>query len=132
MGQALIARPYASPPLPFAPDSAYTAPGQTETQNTATLAVTSTSGNVAINLNGAAQVELYNAGSFDCFVVFGVDNTVAATVPSTSTGSYPLGAGQCKVISFAPSVAAVVKFIAAICAGTNTTTLYASPGVGAS
>lgn len=132
MGFPLIARPLASPPLPFAPDSAYTAPGQTETQNTATLAVTASSGNVAINMNGAQQVELNNDGPSTCFVVFGVDNTIAATVPSTSTGSYPVKPGECKIITFAPSIAPLIKFVAAICGTGLTTTLYASPGVGAS
>lgn len=132
MGFPLLPRPLASPPLPFAPDSAFTAPGQTETQNTATLAVTSTSGNVAINLNGAQQVELNNDGASTCFVVFGVDNTVTATAVSGSAGSYPVKSGECKIITFAPSVAPLVKFMAAICAAGLTTTLYASPGVGAS
>lgn len=122
-------RPTSWPQTAFAPDSAVSLPGLFASQNTATLAVTAASGRVAVNLNGATQVELYNAGSFDCFVAFG-DVTVAATVPSTSTGSYPLGAGQCKVVTVLHPDA--LTNIAAICAGTNTTTLYASPGVGAS
>lgn len=132
MGAASIPRVTASPPLPFAPDSAWTAPGQTENSNTATLAVTGATGNVAVSLNQASQVELYNSGSFDCFVTFGVDNTVTASVPSGSAGSYPIGAGQCKIITFPSAIAPLIKYAAAICGGTNTTTLYISPGVGAS
>lgn len=122
-------RPAVWPQTAFAPDSALSLPGLNNTQNTCTLAVTATSGRVPINLNGATQVELYNAGSFDCFVTFG-DVTVVATVPSTSTGSYPLGTGQCKVITLTNPSA--VTNVAAICGGTNTTTLYVTPGLGAS
>lgn len=129
MGLPLPQRPGLSPPLPFAPDSALDYAGQSNEFNTCTLAVTSTSGRVPISLNGANQVELYNSGSFDCFVTFG-DVTVVAILPSTSTGSYPVGAGQCKIITFVnPNT---ITNMAAITSGSNTTTLFASPGVGAS
>lgn len=122
-------RPGLNPPLPFAPDSAISLPGLSNEPNTCTLAVTATSGRVPINLNGANQIEVYNAGSFDCFVAFG-DVTVVATVPSTSTGSYTVGTGQCKIITVMNPT--LITNMAAICGGSNTTTLYASPGVGAS
>lgn len=126
---ALTTRPGLSPALPFAPDSALDLPGQSNEPNTCTLAVTATSGRVPISLNGAFQIELYNSGNADCFVTFG-DVTIVATVPSTSTGCYPVGPGQVKIITVVnPNV---ITNMAAICAGTNTTTLFASPGVGAS
>lgn len=122
-------RPGLNPPLPFAPDSALDFAGQQNEANTCTLSVTASSTRVVINLNGANQVELYNSGSFDCFVSFG-DVTVVAVVPSGSTGNYPVGAGQCKIITFSNPTA--ITNMSAICGGSNTTTLYASPGVGAS
>jgi hypothetical protein len=124
-------RPANWPPAPFAPDSAISLPGQTELQNTATLAVTASTGRVPISLNGALQVEIYNAGPNDAFVCFG-DVTVIATLPSTSTGSYPIGAGQCKVITFRADLVNSLTNMAAICASTQTATIWASPGYGAS
>ena len=124
-------RPTAWPLAPFAPDSAISLPGQTELTNTATLAVTATTGRVPINLNGAQQVELYNAGPNDAFVSFG-DITVVATLPSTSTGSYPIGSGQSKVITLRPDLVNLITNMAAICASTQTAVIWASPGVGAS
>lgn len=125
----LPVRPATWPQTAFAPDSAVSLPGLSSSQNTCTLAVTATSGRVPITMNGAPQVEIYNAGAADCFVALG-DVTVVATVPSTSTGSYPIGAGQSKIITVLNPNS--ITNIAAICAGTSTTTLYASPGVGAS
>lgn len=122
-------RPASWPQTAFAPDSAISLPGLSSSQNTATLAVTSTSGRVVVNLNGATQVELYNAGSSDCFVAFG-DVTVAATVPSGSAGSYPVPAGVTKIVTILNPNS--ITNCAAICAGTGTATLYVSPGVGAS
>lgn len=122
-------RPQSWPQTAFAPDSAVSLPGVLNTQNTATLAVTATSGRVVVNLNGAPQVELYNAGSSDCFIAFG-DVTVAATVPATSSGSYPVPAGVTKIVTLLNPNA--ITNCAAICAGAGTTTLYVSPGVGAS
>lgn len=122
-------RPATWPQTAFAPDSAVSLPGVLNTQNTATLAVTASSGRVVVNLNGAPQVELFNDGSFTCFVAFG-DVTVAATVPSGSAGCYPIGAGQCKIVTLLNPNS--ITNCAAICGGTNTTTLYISPGVGAS
>ena len=127
----LSIRPTQWPLVPFAPDSAITLPGQTELNNTATLAVTSTTARVPINLNGALQIELYNAGPNDAFVTFG-DVTVTATLPSTSAGSYPIGAGQCKVITLRADFVNLITNMAAICAATQTATIWASPGVGAS
>ena len=124
-------RPQAWPQQPFAPDSAVSLPGLQGANNTATLAATSSTGNVAINLNGAFQVELYNAGPNDVFVAFG-NSTVVATLPSTSTGSYPVAAGHCKIITFNPSLVNQITYMAAICASAQTATVFASPGVGAS
>lgn len=128
-------RPQLNPAGPFTPDSLFNLPGIINDLNTSPLAVTATSGNVPINLNGAPQVELYNAGSFDCAVCFGNDSTVTATFPvGNNGGNYIIGAGQCKVCTIPPpmQVNFPKMWVAAICSGTNTTTLYASPGVGAS
>lgn len=122
-------RPQAWPQQPFAPDSATSLPGLLNTSNTATLAVTASSGRVPVSLDGATQVELYNQGPNDCFVAFG-DVTVAATVPSGSTGSYPLPAGVTKVITLPYAIQ--VTNCAAICAATQTATIFISPGAGAS
>lgn len=116
-------------PVPFAPDSGVSLPGLANTQNTATIAVTSTSARVPISLNGAMQVEISNAGSSWCFVVFG-DVTVVATAPVTSSGSYPIGPGQTKIVTLV-NVDAITN-VAAICTAGLTTTFYASPGVGLS
>lgn len=125
-----IPRPSNWPQTAFAPDSAVDLPGLQNESNTATLAVTATSGRVVVNLNGASQVELYNAGPNDCFVVFG-DVTVVAVLPSGSSGSYPVGAGQAKIVTL-PGDPLRYTNMAAIAATAQTATLYCSPGVGAS
>ena len=122
-------RPTSWPQTAFAPDSGISLPGLSNAQNTATLAVTASSGRVAINLNGAPQVELYNQGPNDCFVAFG-DVTVVATVPSGSSGSYPVAAGTVKIVTILNPNS--ITNMAAICASTQTAALFASPGVGAS
>lgn len=125
----MITRPGVNPALPFAPDSAVNLVGLSNEGNTCTLAVTSTSGRVPISLNGAFQVELNNDGGSTCFVSFG-DATIVAVVPLGSTGSYPVKSGECKLITLVnPNQ---VTNVAAICAGTGSTTFYASPGAGAS
>ena len=105
---------------PFAPN----------TTGTATLSVSSTTGNVAVMIKTLAnnQLELNNTGSKWCYVAVG-SSTVTATVPSGSTGSYPVGPGQCKLITISPND---VTNVAAICGGTDTTTLTITPGNGAS
>lgn len=119
------------PQQPFSPDSAFSLPGVLNENNGWNLAVTATSGRQAISLNGAFQVELYNAGSFDCAFAFG-DATVVAVFPTASTGNYVIGAGQRLVITIPTAFAPLLTNLAAICSGTNTTTLQAFPGVGAS
>lgn len=128
MTQPIGVRPTNFPQCAFAPDCLVSLPGTSSLlQNTVTLAVTDASGRVAIKLDGAPQVELYNAGTKDCHVVFG-DVTVTATV-----ASYPVGAGQVKVVTIRPDLADKITNMAAICGtAADTTTLWASPGVGAS
>lgn len=126
-----LLRPSINPLAPFGPDSAISLPGHTELTNTATLSATSSSSRVVISLNGAMQVELYNQGPNDVFVAFG-DITVVAVLPSGSVGNYPIAAGHCKVITFQAQVAAQITNMAAICASTQTSVVFASPGVGAS
>ena len=86
---------------------------------TLTLAVTATSGSASFGAAGTAAsvVELQNLGTNPCFVVFG---------PTATTGGYPIGAGQSKVVSKPPGVSQ----ISAICGATLTTTLYATAGQG--
>lgn len=119
------------PPLPFSPDSAFTLSGQQVLATTATLAVTSSTGRVALLMNAAPAVEFYNAGNFDCAVCLG-DFTVTAIFPSGNVGNYVVGAGQRLIVTIPPQIAAQITNCAAICAAGQTTTLYISPGVGAS
>lgn len=127
-------RPGNWPQPPFSPDCIISLPGLTGNNNAFNLAVTATSARQAISLNGATQVELYNAGSSDCAVVFG-DNTVVAVFPSGGTGHYVVGSGMRLIVTIPVQPGNTidqVTNVAAICSGTNTTTLQGFPGVGAS
>lgn len=129
-----FARPGNWPQPPFSPDSVIGVAGLTGNNNGFTIAVTASGVRQAINLNGATQVELYNAGSSDCAVAFG-DATVVAAMPSAGAGNYVIGPGQCKIVTLPIQPGFTVDQIThchAICAATLTTTLYGFPGVGAS
>jgi hypothetical protein len=95
---------------------------------TATLAVTATSGNVALpSVPADGSLKITNAGTKTMFVRLGTANTVAAVVPSGSAGDMPVLAGTSVVIDRGNT-----SWIAAICGGADTTTLYATAGQGGS
>ncbi len=99
--------------------------------NTAALSVTSTSTATPIqvlgNVSNATQHMAYNAGPYDCFLAWGKDATVTAVAPTAGSpaNGIPVPAGAIMVLSFPPNA-----FFAAICASTNTATLYLTPGEG--
>lgn len=89
---------------------------------TVSLAVTTTTGSVALTApggSGGSDVRLYNAGGSLVFVAFG-SSTVQAAVTSL-----PLPAGQTEVFSVGPGS----THVAAITAS-GTATLYATTGRG--
>lgn len=88
---------------------------------TVTIAVTASSVPTAIGAlpADAPNCEVYNPGSQECFLVFGI----GAQPTATATG-YPVGPGQSKVVSKGRADTA-----AAICPG-GTTTLRLTPGHG--
>jgi hypothetical protein len=88
-------------------------------QATATLSVTATSSNAALGGTGS-QVVFQNAGPNTAFVAFG-SSTVTAT-----TAGFPVLNGQ----SLQLTRPADATHMAAICASTQTATLYATPGEG--
>lgn len=102
---------------------------------TVNLAVTNSSANVAIPTsapalgpNPADTVIVQNVGTKECFIAFGTLSTVTAVVPTTSnTVGFPIQ----------PTLAVNYHFpllnngfIAAICGGSDTTTLRISVGHG--
>ena len=92
-----------------------------------TIAVTSSSQRVAFSVS-SNNVYITNVGTKECFINFG-DATVTATAGGASTlaadGSMSIPAGFFGVISTGRQTN-----IAAICAGTDTTTLRITPGEG--
>lgn len=98
--------------------------------NSACLSVTATSTSTPIQvagaLNNATQRMFANDGTKTCWIAWGASN-VTAVVP---TGGSPangicIPAGAIVVLGIPPNA-----YIAAICAGSDTTTLYISPGEG--
>ena len=95
------------------------------------LAVTSTSGNILVRPEVPAAENqkwllLQNIGDKTIFVEAGKTNSTAATVPSTSgptAGSMPIRANDSLIIQQPYGI-----YIAAICDGTDTSTLYISIG----
>jgi hypothetical protein len=93
--------------------------------DTATLAVTQTTGSVAMVVPaavplGALNVRIYNAGANVAFIQMGSSSVVA------TTAKMPIPPGAVEVFSLAGNT-----HIAAICAGGLTTTLYFTAGHGA-
>jgi hypothetical protein len=82
--------------------------------DTVTLAVTNATGNIALGNSGDIVV-LQNTSTKTCFVKLG-----GPTVTATTT-DFPLQSGFC--IAFDMSS---YTYVAAICGGSDTTTLYAS------
>lgn len=100
--------------------------------NSAALSVTSTSTATPIQVKGtnnnATQRMFYNGGTKDCFIA-GESTSAAAVAVVPTAGSpskgIPIAAGAIVILSFAPNT-----YFAAICAGSDTTTLYITPGEG--
>src|SRR5271157_5386066 len=67
-----------------------------------------------------------NIGSGDAYLTFGVDNTILATL---NTGSW-LRAGSCLPFNLQPFAGTSYSWLAAICAGTDTASLYVETGMG--
>jgi hypothetical protein len=94
--------------------------------DTVSLSATAVSGRVALSGEQIDQVEISNDGPDAVFVTFG-NSSIDATVPNGATGgSYPVLAGQSKMVS----PAANSTHAAAICASGKTATVWLSPGRG--
>jgi hypothetical protein len=107
---------------------ATTTPFQPNSNATATLAATATTGRVAVTMAGGNQVEVTNKSAANWVYVEYGDSTITAAVPSGSVGGYPVGPGQSKIITVPPSI----TNMAAICDATLTATVFFTPGNGAS
>ena len=92
---------------------------------TVSRAATSTTANVALGtipcLSGGT-VRIYNAGPNTAFIEFGGTSAIEA---ATAT-SMPIPSGAIETFSRGPSV----THMAAICAASQTATVYATPGNG--
>lgn len=97
---------------------------------TVPLSVTSTTGNVAFALQSSIlnyDVVVTNAGTKTAFINFGVGSSTVAVVPGTTgtTGATPILAGA--IYTFQKNTDAIkpgMDTCAAICGGSDTTTLY--------
>lgn len=95
---------------------------------TVPLSVTSTSSNVTFALPQSVKnydILVTNAGSKTAFINFGIGSSTVATVPGTTgtTGAFPVLAGE--IVTLQKNSDAVKNdTCAAICGGTDTTTLY--------
>ena len=90
---------------------------------TTTLAVTATTGNVA--LPSVAPVALIcNTGTKAAYLAFGTTNAVVAT-----TSGFLLSSGVCRAYSIKP-FATQYTYLAAITAGSDTTSLDIETGLG--
>lgn len=88
----------------------------------ATLAVTNTTGNVALPSIGPTAF-VCNKGSADVFLRFGIDNTVVATA-----SNYWLKANKCQ--AYAINAFGVLDTYLAAITASSTATLYIETGVG--
>lgn len=86
---------------------------------TITVSVTSTSGNAALPTGSGGVLELVNAGTKVCFV--SLSELSGSTAAITD---YPVLGGETKYI-----LRGAATRIAAICGGSDTTTLYVTQGV---
>lgn len=95
--------------------------------NTVNLAVTSTTGNVAlpgrVSYN-KLQVRLYNAGGATAFV-----NCGGSTVTASATTDIPIPAGAVEVMTLDFPATVTTPYIAAVTSA-GTATLYITPGDG--
>jgi hypothetical protein len=93
--------------------------------STVSLPATSTTGAVALTLSGEPGLLIYNNGPNVAYVELGVSGVVA-TVPSGATpGSQPIPSGGWIAMERRGAT-----HLAAICASTETATLFATPGRG--
>lgn len=98
--------------------------------NSAALSVTSTSTSTPIQvkgaLNNATQRMFVNAGTKDCWFAWGASN-VACVIPTDGVPANGIAvpAEAIMVLSIPPNA-----YFAAICAGSDSTTLYIIPGEG--
>lgn len=88
---------------------------------TVTLAVTATTGNVQVQTDRHARhLRVWNSGTKTAYIEFGIDNTITA---SATTGC-PVPSGVVEIFS------APFPYVAAICGGSDTTSLYFTVGEG--
>ena len=98
--------------------------------DSACLSVTSTSTSTPIQVKGpnnnATQHLISNLGAKTCFFAWGT-SSIAAVAPTAGSpaNGIPIPAGALMTLSFPPNV-----YFAAITAGSDTTTLYITPGEG--
>jgi len=97
------------------------------------MAVTGTTSNVQLPpaISGTTgsrglTARICNIGSGDAYLSFGVDNTILATL---NTGSW-LRAGSCLPFNLQPFAGTSYSWLAAICNGTDTASLYVETGMG--
>lgn len=94
---------------------------------TATLAATATTGSVALGgqpRGGAFQVRVVNVGPNTAFIKRGGASVTAATT------DFPVPAGVVEVLTFNNTDKDPVTHVAAICASSQTATLYFTTGEG--
>lgn len=75
--------------------------------------------------NGGNTAYVFNSGTKDAFVQFG-----DVTVVAVATTSYRVGAGAQRQFVIPLTAVQAARYIAAICAGVDTTTLVVEVGVG--
>ena len=95
--------------------------------STVTISATSSTSTTALTspAKGLFQVRLYNAGTKVVFVRFGTSGSVVAAITDI-----PIPPGALEVMSLEGNTSAPITHIAAICAATETTTLYVTTGIG--
>jgi hypothetical protein len=100
---------------------------------TVSLSATSTSGNVALPKmpTGRVQIRVHNKGPNTAFIAKGTDSTIAATLPNgAAPGAMPIPSGAVEVLTLNNTDKSPITHIAAICASTETATLYFTVGAG--
>ena len=96
----------------------------------AALSVSATSTSTPIQVRGtnnnATQRMFYNGGSKDCWVCWAATPT-ACVIPTAGTpaNGFPIAAGAIVTLGIPPNA-----YFAAICGGSDSTTLYITPGEG--
>ena len=99
--------------------------------NTSSIAVTSTSSNVAVTSNSPVnQFMIANTGTNPAFVNIGSSSNVTAVIPTANAASagFCIPSGVVKVVSAIQASPTQTMYVAAI--GSGNTTLYITPGEG--